>query len=86
MTSLCKSSQKRRKFYFEQSLTYGGVPYEGSKFRLLKVIDEAYLEVRIEYGSSFHGERLVCVIDEMNEIYDRPRAKRMENGPSKISD
>ena len=56
--------------------------YDGRKFKLLNVIDEASREaLRIECGSSFPARPLVRVMDELIDFYGKPRAIRMDNGP-----
>ena len=61
--------------------------YDGRKFRLLNVIDEANREaLRMECGSSFPARRLVRVMDELIDFYGKPRAIRMDNGPEMTSD
>ena len=61
--------------------------YDGRKFRLLNVIDEANREaLRMECGNSFPARRLVRVMDELIDFYGKPRAIRMDNGPEMTSD
>ena len=61
--------------------------YDGRKFRLLNVIDEANREaLRMECGNSFPASRLVRVMDELIDFYGKPRAIRMDNGPEMTAD
>ncbi len=56
--------------------------YDGRKFWLLNVIDEANREaLPIECGSSIPSSRLLRVLDELIDFYGKPTAIRMDNGP-----
>lgn len=56
--------------------------YDGRPFRTLNVIDEGNREaLRIECGTSITARRLVRVMNELIEVYGRPRAIRLDNGP-----
>ncbi len=56
--------------------------YDGRPFRTLNVIDEGNREaLRIEVGTSIPAARVVRVLDQLLEVYGRPRAIRLDNGP-----
>ena len=60
--------------------------YDGRPFRTLNVIDEGNREaLRIECGTSIPSVRLVRVMDQLLELYDKPEAIRMDNGPELTS-
>lgn len=60
--------------------------YDGRPFRTLNVIDEGNREaLRIECGSSIPSGRLVRVMDQLVELYGKPEAIRMDNGPELTS-
>jgi putative transposase len=60
--------------------------YNGKPFRTLNVIDEGNREaMRIECGTSTPSGRLVRVIDQLFEVYGKPQAMRMDNGPEMTS-
>jgi putative transposase len=60
--------------------------YDGRKFRLLNVIDEGNREaLRIECDSSIPSTRLLRVLNELIDFYDKPKAIRMDNGPEMTS-
>jgi len=60
--------------------------YDGRPFRTLNVIDEGNREaLRIECGTSIPSGRLVRVMDQLLELYGRPEAIRMDNGPELTS-
>jgi putative transposase len=56
--------------------------YDGRTFRTLNVIDEGNREgLRIECGKSIPSARVVRVMEQLVEIYGRPDAIRLDNGP-----
>jgi len=56
--------------------------YDGRPFRTLNVIDEGNREaLRIECGTSIPSARVVRVMNQLLEVYGRPRAIRLDNGP-----
>ena len=56
--------------------------YDGRPFRTLNVIDEGNREaLRIEVGTSIPAARVVRVLDQLLEVYGRPQAIRLDNGP-----
>jgi putative transposase len=56
--------------------------YGGRKFRTLNVIDEGNREVlAVEVATSIPSVRVVRVLDELVQLYGRPVALRMDNGP-----
>ena len=56
--------------------------YDGRPFRTLNVIDEGNREaLRIEVGTSIPAGRVVRVLDQLLELYGRPEAIRLDNGP-----
>lgn len=56
--------------------------YDGRPFRTLNVIDEGNREaLRIEVGTSIPAARVVRVMDQLIEVYGRPEAIRLDNGP-----
>lgn len=56
--------------------------YDGRPFRTLNVIDEGNREaLRIEVGTSIPAGRVVRVLDQLLEVYGRPEAIRLDNGP-----
>ena len=56
--------------------------YDGRPFRTLNVIDEGNREtLRIECGTSISGHRLTRVMSELVEVYGKPSAIRLDNGP-----
>lgn len=56
--------------------------YDGRPFRTLNVIDEGNREaLRIEVGTSIPAGRVVRVLDQLVEVYGRPGAIRLDNGP-----
>ena len=60
--------------------------YDGRPFRTLNVIDEGNREgLRIECGSSISSLRLVRVMQELVEVYGKPEAIRLDNGPEMTS-
>jgi len=60
--------------------------YDGKPFRTLNVIDEGNREaLRIECGTSIPSGRLVRVMDQLIEVYGKPQAIRMDNGPEMTS-
>jgi putative transposase len=61
--------------------------YDGRPFRTLKVIDEGNREaLRIECGTSIPAARVVRVMNLLVEIYSRPQAIRLDNGPELTAD
>lgn len=60
--------------------------YDGRPFRTLNVIDEGNREaLRIECGTSIPSGRLVRVMEQLIEVYGKPRAIRLDNGPEMTS-
>ena len=56
--------------------------YDGRPFRTLNVIDEGNREaLRIEVGTSISAARVVRVMNELIEVYGKPGAIRLDNGP-----
>ena len=56
--------------------------YDGRPFRTLNVIDEGNREaLRIECGASIPATRVVRVMEQLIEVYGRPQAIRLDNGP-----
>ncbi len=56
--------------------------YDGRTFRTLNVIDEGNREgLRIECGKSIPSARVVRVMEQLVEVYGRPEAIRLDNGP-----
>ena len=56
--------------------------YDGRPFRTLNVIDEGNREaLRIEVGTSISAARVVRVMNELIEVYGKPVAIRLDNGP-----
>ena len=56
--------------------------YDGRPFRTLNVIDEGNREaLRIECGTSIPSARVVRVMNQLIEVYGRPQAIRLDNGP-----
>ena len=61
--------------------------YDGRPFRTLNVIDEGNREaLRIECGSSIPAARLFRTMDQLIEVYGKPHAIRMDNGPEMTSE
>lgn len=61
--------------------------YDGRPFRTLNVIDEGNREaLRIECGTSIPSGRLVRVMNQLVEVYGKPQAIRLDNGPEMTSD
>jgi putative transposase len=61
--------------------------YDGRPFRTLNVIDEGNREaLRIECGTSIPSTRVVRVMDQLVEVYGKPRAVRLDNGPELTAD
>lgn len=60
--------------------------YDGRPFRTLNVIDEGNREaLRIECGTSIPSARLIRVMNQLIEVYGKPQAIRMDNGPEMTS-
>lgn len=56
--------------------------YDGRPFRTLNVIDEGNREaLRIECGTSIPSSRVVRVLEQLVEMFVRPEAIRLDNGP-----
>lgn len=56
--------------------------YDGRPFRTLNVIDEGNREaLRIEVGRSISAIRVVRVLNELLEVYGKPKYLRLDNGP-----
>lgn len=61
--------------------------YDGRPFRTLNVIDEGNREaLRIECGTSIPAARLVRVMNQLLEVYGKPQAIRLDNGPELTAD
>ena len=61
--------------------------YDGCPFRTLNVIDEGNREaLRIECGMPMPPSRVVCVSDQLIEMFGRPEAIRLDNGPELTTD
>ena len=60
--------------------------YDGRPFRTLNVIDEGNREaLRIECGTSIPSGRLVRVLEQLVDVYGKPQAIRLDNGPEMTS-
>lgn len=56
--------------------------YGGRRFRTFNVIDEANREaLGIEIGTSIPSARVIRVLERLIDLYGRPAAIRMDNGP-----
>ena len=56
--------------------------YDGRPFRTLNMIDEGNREaLRIVCGTSIPSARVVRVLNQRVEVYGRPEAIRLDNGP-----
>jgi putative transposase len=56
--------------------------YDGRPFRTLNVIDEGNREALcIECGTSIPSSRVVRVLEQLVEMFGRPEAIRLDNGP-----
>ena len=56
--------------------------YDGRTFRTFNVIDEGNREgLRIECGKSIPSARVVRVMEQLLEVYGKPDAIRLDNGP-----
>jgi putative transposase len=61
--------------------------YDGRPYRTLNVIDEGNREaLRIECGTSIPSARLVRAMNQLIEVYGKPQAIRMDNGPEMTSE
>ena len=61
--------------------------YDGRPFRTLNVIDEGNREaLRIECGTSIPSTRVVRVMNQLIEVYGKPEAVRLDNGPELTAD
>ena len=61
--------------------------YDGRPFRTLNVIDEGNREaLRIECGTSIPSARVVRVMNQLIEVYGKPEAVRLDNGPELTAD
>jgi len=61
--------------------------YDGRPFRTLNVIDEGNREaLRIEAGTSIPSSRVVRVMNQLIELYGKPEALRLDNGPELTAD
>lgn len=61
--------------------------YGGRQFRTLNILDEANREaLAIEVGTSLPAARVVRVLEQLIELYGRPAALRMDNGPELIAE
>jgi putative transposase len=60
--------------------------YGGRRFRTFNVLDEANREaLGIEVGTSIPASRVVRVLDQLVEVYGRPAAVRLDNGPELLA-
>jgi putative transposase len=60
--------------------------YDARPFRTLNVIDEGNREaLRIESGTSIPSGRLIRVMEQLIEVYGKPQAIRLDNGPEMTS-
>jgi len=60
--------------------------YGGRRFRTFNVLDEANREaLGIEVGISLPASRVVRVLDQLVEVYGRPAAVRLDNGPELLA-
>jgi putative transposase len=56
--------------------------YGGRRFRTLNVLDEDNRQgLAIEVGTSIPSTRVVRVMEQLIEVYGRPAAIRVDNGP-----
>ena len=56
--------------------------YDGRTFRTFNVIDEGNREgLRIECGRSISSARVLRMMEQLVEVYGRPDAIRLDNGP-----
>ena len=61
--------------------------YDGRPFRTLNVIDEGNREALcIECGTSIPSTRVVRVMNQLIEVYGKPEALRLDNGPELTAD
>jgi putative transposase len=61
--------------------------YDGRPLRTLNVIDEGNrVALRIEYGSSMPAERMVRTMTQLIEVYGKPYAIPLDNGPDMTSE
>jgi putative transposase len=61
--------------------------YDGRPFRTLNVIDEGNREaLRIECGTSIPSARVVRMMNQLIEVYGKPEAVRLDNGPELTAD
>jgi putative transposase len=61
--------------------------YDGRPYRTLNVIDEGNREaLRIECGTSIPSARLVRAMSQLIDVYGKPQAIRMDNGPEMTSE
>jgi len=61
--------------------------YDGRTFRTLNVIDEGNREaLRVECGKSIPSARVVRVMEQLVEVYGKPDAIRLDNGPEFTAD
>jgi putative transposase len=61
--------------------------YDGRPYRTLNVIDEGNREaLRIECGTSIPSSRVVRVMNQLVEVYGKPEAIRLDNGPELTAD
>jgi putative transposase len=61
--------------------------YDGRPFRTLNVIDEGNREaLRIECGTSIPSTRVVRVMNRLIDVYGKPEALRLDNGPELTAD
>lgn len=60
--------------------------YDGQPFRTLNVIDEGNrVALRIECGTSIPSGRFVRIMEQLIEVYGKPQAIRLDNGPEMTS-
>jgi putative transposase len=60
--------------------------YDGQPFRTLNVLDEGNREaLPIEFSTSIPSGRFVRVMEQLIEVYGKPQAIRLDNGPEMTS-
>lgn len=80
-------SSKWRRICEERCLAKSVFHFDGRPFRTLNVIDEGNREaLRIECGTSIPSSRVVRVLNQLVEVYGRPEAIRLDNGPELTAD
>ena len=60
--------------------------YGGRKFRTFNLIDESNREaLGIEVGTSIPSARVIRILNRMIELYGKPEALRIDNGPEFVA-